>query len=1213
LGIGVKQVIVAGKGREAERCCGFFEKYGFDARILKPARKNAESIRSAGCPIVAAGGRAAGQKLRGMGVREDLLIEGSMLWAEDAERLIDALSFNSEARPNEYLQCLLENYPQSARDMIGTLADYQIQKIKKDIDPEQKTLAIYYPSKAYRSNLGSEHMRRKIRNEGFNVINLFGVIRRDGYEKQPYSYYAGHDLVQRFDFVDVFIYPSLMGGLPKRSKKVLFVHDIYDSPSGKDEAPVESATASDEPQHISPLLDELDYVFLPCRALMGRTQISVTKYIRSRPLWRIPGGYIKLDRNLRYFESHKTAVDSLIYAPTVCEDVFEDYVSVPRHGGDIVAALLENFPDYRIIFRPHPHTLETEYVKRIERRFRNNERFSFDPNASFYMDNYCRSAAMVTDMSGTAFTYAFTTLRPVVFFSHNEDTVEDTFNNVRYFRDRQKIGYIATTIDELAEKMGFALQERDGFKERIREFRDCEIFNVGNAEGYFASTFRHIFDGTVHRDWAILLSADYQTRGRLDTRSPSEAERNVSEAGTGTSEPHLIEDGYRGFNIIRCAEKYYGLAQSEGVFDVGKANRGEYQSCFVGNSVDEVKRVIVEERLRTLAEEDTESDVDGKVMIGLGDACNQQAMHGPFKWVRRDVDFAMNNIIAIAHNGFDRFIAGGIAGSFVVSSDGMNWEQGSARFGTTSILAAAYNGRDLWVVGGSTGKLATSPDAINWTLLDPGFRQSESAPGTMDSSARNFIYGIAFDGSSLWVAVGAYGKIMTSTDGVMWTRRKSGFGTTNIRAVAHNGSDLWVAAGGEGKLAVSRDGINWAQKKSAFRKQPVRALACNGSSLWVAGGHCGKLATSSDGVKWKPRNAGFGPSSILAVAHNREEMWVAGGEDGKLATSYDGIKWEPQESSFGSVAIRTIVHKEPDLWIAGGDFGTLATSNDGITWTHRKSNFNQNDIRAFDRDSRGLWVMTMNSGKIATSSDGINWVPRDSGFGMWNVLTVTHSPSGLWAVGGVHGKFATSPDGVNWTVRKICFGADHIQNIACSDSGLWLAVGNSGKVATSEDGINWTPRNSSFGSLDAYDVAHNGIDLWVAVGEYGRLATSPDGITWTQRTSCFSEKEDIYRVAHNGRDLWIAGGASGKISTSRDGINWTLQDAGFEDFIYDIAYNGSLWMAVGGKGKIATSADGITWMRHDIGFGETDARAIGYDDTGFWIVGGQLGKLATSG
>jgi len=593
----VKQVIVAGKGREADRCCGFFKKYGFDARILKPGRKNAESISSADCPIVAAGGKAAGEKLRGVGIKENLLIEHSILWAEDTERLIDVLSFNSEARPNEYAECLLDNYPQSAGDMIGTLADYQTGKIKKDIDPEQKTLGVFYPTPAYRSNLGGEEMYENIRRQGYNVVFLFGTVCNDKYEKREYSYYAGRGIVGYLDFVDVFIIPTLLLGLPEKSKKILFVHDIYDSPAGKAEASRKGPDG--KPRRVSRLIDELDYTFLPCRSIMPKSNIS--PLIRKKPLCRIPGGYIKLDRNLRHFESRAKdlPVDSIIYAPTVTKDVFADYVSLPAYGGEIIAALLENFPDYRIIFRPHPHTLNTEDVSRVVSRFSDCDGFVFDSNPSFYMDNYTRSALMVTDMSGTAFTYAFTTLRPVVFFSHNEETVEDAFNHVKYFRDRSKVGYVVTDVGQLKEKVELGLSKQEEFTEHIRLFRDSEIFNVGKAEDYFAQNFPHIAEGTRNDDWQYVVSPivplddELEQGDTLDDNGGGLTQRPLLIEKSGPSKPgrKLIEQGYKGFNIISCDGKVYGLAQSEGRLDLDKVGTEGYR-CVVGELVDEVRQLI---------------------------------------------------------------------------------------------------------------------------------------------------------------------------------------------------------------------------------------------------------------------------------------------------------------------------------------------------------------------------------------------------------------------------------------------------------------------------------------------------------------------------------------------------------------------------------------------------------------------------------------------
>jgi hypothetical protein len=312
-------------------------------------------------------GRELKQKLVASGVPEKAFpkipTDSISPWFRE---LVDLMTFNCAESHGE-IEVLIKSYPDNEQSTIPRLAEYQIKKIQADLKSGQKTLAIFYPSKAYRENLGSEDLYQRIRAQGYNVIFLFGVIRGDEFEKRPFSYYAGHDLVGHFNFIDAFIFPTLMPGLPFVSKKILFVHDIYDSPKGIAEtAPAPSTDG--KPQRVPPLLDELDYTFLPCKALMPPS--NKMKLIRQKPICRIPGGYIKLDKNIQYFKSIETPIDSIIFAPTVHWDHFYDYVAVPEHGCDIVGALLEKFPGYKIIFRPHPHTVDTPEVQKVAKKFR---------------------------------------------------------------------------------------------------------------------------------------------------------------------------------------------------------------------------------------------------------------------------------------------------------------------------------------------------------------------------------------------------------------------------------------------------------------------------------------------------------------------------------------------------------------------------------------------------------------------------------------------------------------------------------------------------------------------------------------------------------------------------------------------------------------------------------------------------------------------------
>src|SRR5262249_33092696 len=153
----------------------------------------------------------------------------------------------------------------------------------------------------------------------------------------------------------------------------------------------------------------------------------------------IPGGYPKLDRLIDYFQKHEQETPTLIYAPTVIGYGFDEVVSLPNHGDAIIAAVLRRTPDHKLIFHPHPHTLHAPLVRDLAAQYRHQPRFVFVDNASFYMDNYARAALMISDVSGTAFTYAFATLRPVVFFSPNEEAVQKKHGSLRYVRDRERI------------------------------------------------------------------------------------------------------------------------------------------------------------------------------------------------------------------------------------------------------------------------------------------------------------------------------------------------------------------------------------------------------------------------------------------------------------------------------------------------------------------------------------------------------------------------------------------------------------------------------------------------------------------------------------------------------------------------------------------------------------------------------------------------------
>lgn len=427
-----------------------------------------------------------------------------------AETILDYLDDKEGARNLEYLinsfgldelRSLvvslhgLENFD----DLLRRLIKLQKEKIKRLLDPNHKTVAIYFPSCAYREHVGN--IAKRLRNKGYNALTFVGTVCNDKYEKEEYVFYGGHGIVNQMDFVDVFIVPTLTFGLPQNAKKIYFVHDIHDSPIGNE-------------NRLLRLTLEFDYFFLPSRPVVDRVKRQVSKARNmfgknaeaNKKICLITGGYIKFDRNLEYFAKHKRNEKTLIYAPTVTkgQTLLEDIVSVPHYGDQIIETILNNFPDYDLIFRPHPHTLYTSEVQSISNKYKTHPRFIFDDNASFYMGSYSMSALMITDMSGTAYTYALTTSRPVVFFLPQEKEIRERFKGYRYFEDIDKIGCVANDTRELIEKIRWLLNNKNRFQTRIRDYRVSFLYNIGTSEDYFVDNLEYIMENKTRQDWVYL-------------------------------------------------------------------------------------------------------------------------------------------------------------------------------------------------------------------------------------------------------------------------------------------------------------------------------------------------------------------------------------------------------------------------------------------------------------------------------------------------------------------------------------------------------------------------------------------------------------------------------------------------------------------------------------------------------------------------------------
>ena len=123
----------------------------------------------------------------------------------------------------------------------------------------------------------------------------------------------------------------------------------------------------------------------------------------------------------------------------------------------------------------------TNRVEKILNRFKKNENFLYD-NSISYIDSYSRAKLLITDFSGTAYTFAYSTLRPVVFFSKNEKSFKkNKISKLFYFKDRNTVGLISKNINELLDSIKKINKKREFNKNKIFNLRKKRIKYVNKS------------------------------------------------------------------------------------------------------------------------------------------------------------------------------------------------------------------------------------------------------------------------------------------------------------------------------------------------------------------------------------------------------------------------------------------------------------------------------------------------------------------------------------------------------------------------------------------------------------------------------------------------------------------------------------------------------------------------------------------------------------
>lgn len=210
---------------------------------------------------------------------------------------------------------------------------------------------------------------------------------------------------------------------------------------------------------------------------------------KTNEVYKIPNrkivewGYTLLDNMISDYENNKEKNDetTVLIAPSWQKDNIVDLCL-----DEILGSLKGK--DYKVVVRPHP-----QHVRHMKEMFENmKEQYKNDKNIEIQTDFSSNNTVfnadlMITDWSGIAYEYAYTTKKPVLFIDTPMKIMNPEYEKIGIepinIWSRNVIGQVVPVsecnkVDEVVEKM---LKDNESYKEKIEALVNESVYNIGNS------------------------------------------------------------------------------------------------------------------------------------------------------------------------------------------------------------------------------------------------------------------------------------------------------------------------------------------------------------------------------------------------------------------------------------------------------------------------------------------------------------------------------------------------------------------------------------------------------------------------------------------------------------------------------------------------------------------------------------------------------------
>lgn len=202
---------------------------------------------------------------------------------------------------------------------------------------------------------------------------------------------------------------------------------------------------------------------------------------------------------------HKTLVE---WGYSLLDEMREDYQKRPKTNNDvkriliapswqtdnIVDSCLEEILDglagkgYQVIVRPHPQHVRhrAEQMEALKKKYENQPDIEIQTDFSSNQTVF-EADLMITDWSGIAYEYAYTTQKPVLFINTPMKVMNPEYERIDtvplniLLRDEIGCSLDLEHLNEIAERVDMLLQESDAYYEKIGAFVEEYVYNLGTS------------------------------------------------------------------------------------------------------------------------------------------------------------------------------------------------------------------------------------------------------------------------------------------------------------------------------------------------------------------------------------------------------------------------------------------------------------------------------------------------------------------------------------------------------------------------------------------------------------------------------------------------------------------------------------------------------------------------------------------------------------